>query len=94
MKTLLSAAILLSLSGTSFAGAELPQDIIPGYGVETSQNSQNIARNDFQSPLRAETLAYTIPGYGVTSGNYRTGSQIEIGSVEVDYLNMSFQGAH
>ena len=100
MKKLLTATIILSLSGTVFAqGAEVPEDTIPGYGVEISQASNQ--RMVITSELRAEPLALTVPGYGVQYGmssqfatDGRLGNQPGIGQFEVDYLGMSYQGAN
>ena len=92
MKTLLTAAIVLTLSGTAFAGAEINADTIPGYGVESSSTSQQLAV--VTTDLRAESIELTTPGYGVIASYGSVSSQPSVGSVEVDYLGLSYQGAN
>lgn len=97
MKTLIAATILATLSSTAFASAELPQDTIPGYGVELVQ--ANSGRNviAYSNEVRAESMADTIPGYGVEAGKGSSTlassgsvlSQPEIGSAEFDFFQIN-----
>jgi len=92
MKTLITAAIALTLSSAAFAGAELPQDTIPGYGVHPAAQVPQLG--SLNTEVRSESLAYTVPGYGVTSSrNGRIYSQTEMGSADgYDYLGQTFEG--
>ncbi len=91
MKTIITA-IALTLSSAAFAGAELPQDTIPGYDVHPA--AQVPQQANLNTDLRSEPLAYTVPGYGVTSTTTgRIYSQTEMGSADgYDYLGLTFEG--
>jgi len=97
MKMFLTAILIMGVSGAAFAQAEVPEDTIPGYGVIPSQTAQKMT--SVTSELRSEPLVYTVPGYGVETGmsqgvasGDRMGSQTEIGTFEIDYLEQSFPG--
>jgi hypothetical protein len=90
MKTLLTAAIVLTLSGAAVAQSEVPEDTIPGYSTMVQPASgQQLAIN---TENRSEPLEYSVPGYGVTSTTGRIFSQTAIGSSGYDYLGYEFEG--
>ncbi len=90
MKTLLTAAIVLTLSSAAMAQSEVPEDTVPGYStIVQPASGQQLAIN---TESRDEPLQYSVPGYGVTSTTGRVYSQTAIGSSGYDYLGMEFEG--